>query len=140
MQLHISFQVLIYPQTDLTCSSLSHQEFDKGYLLEKKSIEWYKKQYLGKEGNPEDPRVSPLFVSDFSSLPPALIITAEFDPLRDEGELYAQKLKEAGVLVKLHRYRGMVHGFFQMGGILDDARQAIQEVGETLKAHFHEKI
>ena len=134
---HISFQVLIYPQTDLTCSTLSHQEYDKGYLLEKESIEWYKEQYLGKDGDAEDPRVSPLLASDFSALPPTLIITAEFDPLRDEGEIYAQKLQEAGVPVKLHRYNGMVHGFFQMGGILDDARQAIQEVGETLKNHFH---
>ncbi|MCB0386390.1 MAG: alpha/beta hydrolase fold domain-containing protein, partial [Bdellovibrionales bacterium] len=70
-------------------------------------------------------------------LPPALIITAEFDPLRDEGEIYAQRLKEGGVPVKLHRYKGMVHGFFQMAGILDDARLAIQEVAETLKTHFN---
>lgn len=132
----ISFQVLIYPQTDLTCSTLSHQEFDKGYLLEKESIDWYKQQYIGLEHTPEDPRISPLLATDHSSLPPALIITAEFDPLRDEGESYAQKLQEAGVPVTLHRYDGMVHGFFQMGGILDDARLAMQEVGETLKHHF----
>jgi len=135
--LNISFQVLIYPQTDLTCSTLTHQEFEKGYLLEKESIDWYKEQYLGKEGNPEDPRVSPLLAHDFSSLPPALILTAEFDPLRDEGEQYAQKLRAAGVPVKLHRYEGMVHGFLQMAGILDDARLAIQEIGETLKTHFN---
>ncbi len=133
----LSFQVLIYPQTDLTCSTLSHQEFEKGYLLEKESIEWYKTQYLGKGGKAEDPRISPLLAPDLSGLPPALIITAEFDPLRDEGEIYAQRLKEAGVPVKLHRYKGMVHGFFQMAGILDDARLAIQEVAETLKTHFN---
>jgi len=132
----ISFQVLIYPQTDLTFSTLSHQEYGSGYLLERDSIEWYKKQYLPPNHDPADPRVSPLFAADFSNLPPALIITAEFDPMRDEGETYAQKLKEKGVPVKLKRYKGMVHGFFQMAGLLDDARLAIAEVGETLKTHF----
>ncbi|QVL54847.1 MAG: alpha/beta hydrolase [Simkaniaceae bacterium] len=132
----ISFQVLIYPQTDLTCSSLSHLEYGSGYLLEKESIEWYRKQYLDSDHDLTDPRISPLYFPDFSSLPPALILTAEYDPMRDEGESYAQKLKEKGVPVKLKRYKGMVHGFFQMAGLLDDARLAIQEVGETLKAHF----
>ncbi len=133
----ISFQVLIYPQTDFTFSSLSHQEYSSGYLLERDSIEWYKKQYLPKGLDPTDPRISPLFAKDFSSLPPALVITAEFDPMRDEGEIYAQKLKSAGVPTTLKRYNGMVHGFFQMGGLLDDARLAIQTVGETLKTHFN---
>jgi acetyl esterase len=137
-QIHpkISFQVLVYPQTDFTFSSLSHQEYSTGYLLEKDSIEWYKKQYVPKNHDPMDPRISPLFAHDFSSLPPALIITAEYDPMRDEGEIYAQKLKSAGVPTTLKRYKGMVHGFFQMGGLLDEARLAINEVGETLKTHF----
>jgi len=136
MRPHISFQVLIYPQTDLTCSSLSHQTYGKGYLLEKESIDWYVKQYIGPDGDPRDPRISPLFAKDFSSLPPALILTAEFDPLRDEGEAYAQKLQSAGVPVTLKRYKGMVHGFFQMAGLVDEGRLAIEKVGETLKAHF----
>lgn len=134
--LNISFQVLIYPQTDLTCSMLSHQEYGSGYLLERESIEWYREQYLDGDHDLTDPRISPLYSSDFSSLPPALILTAEYDPMRDEGESYAQKLKEKGISVKLKRYQGMVHGFFQMAGLLDDARLAIQEVGETLKTHF----
>lgn len=132
----LSFQVLIYPQTDFTFSSLSHQEYSTGYLLEKDSIEWYKKQYIPKDYDLMDPRLSPLFANDFSSLPPALIITAEYDPMRDEGETYAQKLKSAGVPTTLKRYQGMVHGFFQMEGLLDDARLAINTVGETLKTHF----
>lgn len=132
----ISFQVLIYPQTDFTFSSLSQQEYSSGYLLERDSIEWYKKQYISKNQDPMDPRISPLYAHDFSSLPPALIITAEYDPMRDEGETYAQKLKSAGVPTELKRYKGMVHGFFQMEGILDETRLAINHVGETLKTHF----
>ena len=132
----ISFQVLIYPQTDFTFSSLSHQEYSTGYLLESDSIEWYKKQYIPKGHDPMDPHLSPLFAHDFSSLPPALIITAEYDPMRDEGETYAQKLKSAGVPTTLKRYKGMVHGFFQMEGLLDATRLAIKHVGETLKTHF----
>ncbi|MCB1107785.1 MAG: alpha/beta hydrolase, partial [Chlamydiia bacterium] len=133
---HISYQVLIYPQTDFTCAMLSHQEFGSGYLLEKTSIDWYKSQYLSPDHDLKDPRISPLYAKDFSSLPPALVITAEYDPMRDEGEAYAHKLKQSGVPTILKRYNGMVHGFFQMPGLLDDARLAIQEVGETLKAHF----
>ena len=137
ISLKISFQVLIYPQTDFTFSSLSHQEYGAGYLLERDSIEWYKKQYIPKDQDPMDSRLSPLYARDFSSLPPALIITAEYDPLRDEGETYAQKLKSAGVPTELKRYKGMVHGFFQMEGILDETRLAINHVGETLKTHFN---
>jgi len=132
----ISFQVLIYPQTDFTFSSLSQQEYSSGYLLERDSIEWYKKQYIPQDQDAMDPRISPLYAHDFSSLPPALIITAEYDPMRDEGETYAQKLKSAGVPTELKRYKGMVHGFFQMEGILDETRLAINHVGETLKTHF----
>ena len=132
----ISFQVLIYPQTDFTFSSLSQQEYSSGYLLERDSIEWYKKQYIPQDQDAMDPRISPLYAHDFSSLPPALIITAEYDPMRDEGETYAQKLKSAGVPTELKRYKGMVHGFFQMKGILDETRLAINHVGETLKTHF----
>jgi acetyl esterase len=132
----ISFQVLIYPQTDLTFSTPSHQEYGSGYLLERDSLEWYKKQYLPKNVSPENPHISPLFFHDFSSLPPALIITAEYDPMRDEGETYAECLRSAGVPTILKRYPGMVHGFFQMGGLIDEARLAMEQVGETLKTHF----
>ena len=137
VQPHISFQVLIYPQTDLTFSTLSHQEYGSGYLLERDSLEWYKKQYLPKKTDPTSPHISPLFARDFSSLPPALILSAEYDPMRDEGEIYAQKLQSAGVPTILKRYPGMVHGFFQMGGLIDDARLAMEFVGETFKKHFN---
>jgi len=132
----LACQVLIYPQTDLTCNQTSHREFAKGYLLEKESIDWYKRQYLSLEANLKDPRISPLWAKAFDHLPPALIITAEFDPLRDEGEAYATKLKAAGTPVTLRRYDGMVHGFFQMGGVVDEGNLAIQEVGAFLKKHL----
>lgn len=135
-QVSLSCQVLIYPQTDLTFSSNAHQTYGTGYLLERESLEWYKKQYLPKNADSKDPSISPLFAKDFTSLPPTLILTAEYDPLRDEGEDYAQKLAAAGVPTIHQRYEGMVHGFFQMGGIIEEGRLAIETVGKTLKAHF----
>lgn len=132
----LSFQVLVYPQTDLTFSTSSHQEYGSGYLIERESLEWYKKQYLPQDIDPKNPRISPLFASDFSSLPPALILTAEYDPMRDEGEAYAERLQTAGVPTILKRYQGMVHGFFQMRRLIDEARLAIKQVGETLQHHF----
>ncbi|GAB4184937.1 MAG: alpha/beta hydrolase [Simkaniaceae bacterium] len=132
----IIFQVLIYPQTDYTRQFPSHKEFAKGYLLEEESLIWYANQYLPESADPRNPKISPLWAEDFSNLPPAFIITAEYDPLRDEGEAYAQKLKEAGIKVIHHRYEGMTHGFFQMGGILDAANRAMEEVGEALKLAF----
>lgn len=135
-RIHLSFQLLICPQTDLTCSSLSHETFATGFLLERTSIDWYKEQYLSETEDTKNPQISPLLATDFSSLPPAFILTAELDPLRDEGETYAHKLKEAGVSVEHHRYEGMVQGFFQMGGVLDIARLAHQKVGKALQTHF----
>jgi acetyl esterase len=135
----IAFQLLIYPQVDYTRSYRSHKEFARGYLLEEDSLIWYAKQYLPEDIEPQNPRVSPLFAEQFSRLPPALIITAEYDPLRDEAEAYAEKLKAANVKVIVHRYEGMTHGFFQMAGVLEPATQAMEEVGEALKLAFGAK-
>jgi len=132
----ISYQVLIYPQMDFTLSTLSHEEYAAGYLLERDSIEWYRSQYLKNNEDLTDPRISPLYAKDFSDLPPAFIVTAEYDPMQDEGEFYAQKLKDHDVPVEYKKYPGMVHGFFQMAGILDTAKLAISDVGNALKNHF----
>ncbi len=133
---NIVFEVLIYPQTDYTRQFPSHKKFAKGFLLEEESIKWYAKQYLPENIDVRNPKISPLWAEDFCDLPPALVITAEYDPLRDEGEAYAAKLKEAGVKVIQHRYEGMTHGFFQMGGLLAPANRAMEEVGEALKLAF----
>src|SRR5690606_25366583 len=91
----IDFQLLVYPVTDLTLSHPSIDENAEGYLLTKATMEWFVGSYLGADDDPSDPAVSPLRAADLAGLPPALILTAEFDPLRDEGEAYAAALSRA---------------------------------------------
>ena len=113
-------QVLFYPATD--CASLdtpSFKEFgDKSFGLPKRDVDWFLDQYVPDPRDRRDPRVSPLLAMEFHNLPPALVVTAEFDVLRDEGEAYAGCLEEAGVPVKLMRCNGMVHGFLSLTGLI----------------------
>ena len=129
----IDFQLLVYPVTDCTLSSPSMDENAEGYLLTKKGMEWFVAHYLG-EADPKHPSVSPLHADTLAGLPPALVITAEFDPLRDEGEAYASKLRDAGVPVELVRYDGQIHGFFGLAGVLEDGRDAVDRAGAALRA------
>jgi len=129
----LAFQVLIYPMLDATASSASYVEFASGYGFSREKSLWYFDQYLPPEVDPRAPRVSPLFESDLAGLPPTLIVTAECDPLRDEGEAYAQKLRDAGVEVDVRRYRGMIHGFFQMTGALERSRRLHRELGDWMR-------
>jgi acetyl esterase len=91
-------------------------------------LAWYYQTYRGNECDPKDPRVSPILAADLSDLPPALIITAEFDTLRDEAEAYAKRLQMAGVRTRYTCYPGMVHGFLQMRGLVPDAQTATEEI------------
>jgi acetyl esterase len=128
----VDFQLLVYPVTDLTLGHPSMEENAEGYFLTKASMEWFVDCYLG-DRERKDPAVSPLFADDLSGLPPALVITAEYDPLRDEGEAYATRLQEAGVPTQHLRYDGQIHGFFAMASMLDDARAALDVAGAALR-------
>jgi acetyl esterase len=129
----IDFQLLVYPVTDLTLSHPSIDENAEGYFLTKASMQWFVGHYLG-DADPKDPAVSPLHADDLSGLPPALVITAELDPLRDEGQAYAQRLREAGVPVELLHYDGQIHGFVGMATMLDDGKDALDRAGAALRA------
>ena len=128
----IDFQLLVYPVTDCTLSTASIDENAEGYFLTKAGMEWFVGHYVG-EGDPKDPAVSPLHADTLAGLPPALVITAEFDPLRDEGEAYAAKLRDAGVPVEQVRYDGQIHGFFGLAGVLEDGRHAVDRAGAALR-------
>lgn len=134
----IVFQLLVYPGVDLTMSLPSIEENADGYLLTKASMEWFVEHYLSGGGDPKDPRVSPLFVDDevLAAAPPAHVITAEFDPLRDEGESYAARLVDAGVATTHTRYDGEIHAFFSFPVLIPTALVAIEESATHLRQAF----
>jgi acetyl esterase len=127
-------QVLVYPVVDLTMSQPSYVENAEGYFLTRATMQWFIESYAAPE--PKDPGCSPLHADDLSGLPPAFILTAEFDPLRDEGDLYAARLAEAGVDVEHVRYPGQVHPFVGLLGMVDDAADALDRIGARLRAAF----
>ena len=130
----LRYQLLVYPATDLTMSQPSHVDNGEGYLLTNQATSWFLGHYLGPDDDPKNPSLSPHFTDDLSGVADAFIITAEFDPLRDEGEAYAARLRDSGVAVDLNRYDGMVHGFFQMGGVTPVADAAVSEAASHLRA------
>jgi acetyl esterase/lipase len=126
-------QVLIYPVTDVMRETGSYADFAEGYMLTRDSMRWFIAHYLRSRDDARDWRVSPLRVPSLAGLPPALIVTAGFDPLRDEGEMYAGRLRDAGVMVDYVCYGGMVHGFAGMGKLIDTAQRAVSLIGDTLR-------
>jgi alpha/beta hydrolase family protein len=136
-QLHdiIRLQILLYPQTDLTMSQPSVDENAEGYLLTRNGCKHFRSQYLGEYADVKDPFASPLFAKDtqLAGAPPALVITAELDPLGDEGEAYAARLKEAGVPVDLVRFDGMIHTFYAaLGAMIPATDEALDLVVEAV--------
>jgi len=135
----IRFQLLVYPVTDLRMNTVSYEDNAEGYFLTREMMVWFRGHYVGADvGAREDPKVSPLLAHDgvFAALPPALIVTAEFDPLRDEGEAYGKRLQAAGVDATVTRFDGMIHGFFSMRDVLPDGAAAIEEAGQALRKHL----
>jgi acetyl esterase len=129
-------QLLIYPATDAACDTASHRDNAQGYLLTTEAMAWFWNHYCPDRARRGDWRASPLRAGDLRGLPPAHVITAEFDPLRDEGEAYAARLRAAGVPVRLERYDGMIHGFVSMGAVIATGRRAIREAVAELRAAF----
>ncbi|SFT50194.1 acetyl esterase [Geodermatophilus amargosae] len=120
-------QFLIYPAVDAEGEYPSRVENAKGYFLEKDTMDWFYGHYAGAWDDAKDARLSPLHHADLSGLPPAVVVTAEYDPLRDEGEAYGRALEAAGVQADVLRYDGMIHGFFDMGAFSPAAQTAIDQ-------------
>lgn len=132
----IVFQLLIYPVTNYALNTTSYRTNADGYMLTKGAMEWFWNHYLSSPDDGANPYASPLRATNLAGLPPALVITAEYDPLRDEGIAYADKLRAAGVHVTHTYYEGMIHGFFTMGHILERGKEAIDEACTALRQAF----
>ena len=130
----LKFQLLIYPLVDFYDESPSMQQYSKDHFLTREGMDWFRETYLRSREAGLEPTASPMNAADFQGLPPAMIVTGECDPLRDQGEAYARKLQAAGVQVELKRYEGMIHPFFQFAGILDTAKVAIADAASAVRA------
>jgi len=128
----IAFQVLIVPVTELSSRAASHREFAEGYGLTSADMEWFGRHYVRTEADADEPHASVLR-ADLHDMPPAFVITAECDPLRDDGEAYAEKLRKLGIAARYKRYPGMFHGFMSFPGVLPEASEAFEDAGEGLR-------
>jgi acetyl esterase len=129
----LRFQLLVYPVADADFERASYRDNADGYFLTRAAMQWFWDQYVPNAAQRADPYASPLRARSLAGLPPALVISAEFDPLRDEGEAYAEALRRAGVAVQCSRYDGQIHGFFGMGYAIDRARSALDEAATALR-------
>ena len=132
----ICLQLLVYPMVDMVGDHPSMRENAEGYLLSANRIEWFKERYLPDAGDRTNPLASPLHAPDLAGQPPAIIVTAGLDPLRDEAEAYGERLRAAGVEALVTRYAGLVHGFLQMSALSAGASQAIAETVAATRAHL----
>ncbi|WP_433755169.1 alpha/beta hydrolase [Nocardia sp. CA-135398] len=129
----IAHQLLIYPMLDPARDTASYRENAYGYFVTDDHLRWYWEQYLASDADAENPYAAPPRAADLSGLPPAYIITAEFDPLRDEGEAYGRRLRDAGVETVTVRYDGQFHGFFSMADNLSDAKEAADQAFSAMR-------
>lgn len=128
----LCWQLLVYPITDCDLDTPSYRENAVGYLLTRAGMAWFWDHYLPDPASRAHPHASPLRAPDLSNLPPAYVITAEYDPLRDEGESYARRLRDAGVPTRLDRFEGMVHGFLRRTDRLDRSHEALRRIAEEM--------
>lgn len=134
-------QLLIYPSTDLEMTLRpSLVENGEGYWLTAKDIAWFRSHYLKDASEALHPHASPIHAPDLRRLPQALVVTAEYDPLRDEGERYGARLREAGVATVISRYDGMIHGFFTLPGLVDKSDLVLEEACAWLRSVFAEAV
>ena len=129
----LAMQLLLYPVTDANLETRSYLEYAEGYMLTREAMGWFWNHYLPDQAQREHEYASPLRAEDLSNLPPALVITAECDPLCDEGDAYAERLKQAGVPVTYTRYPGMIHGFIRRARVLQDGRTALEQISQALR-------
>jgi acetyl esterase len=127
-------QLLVYPVTDARCDSPSYTENREGYFLTETMMKWFWNHYLPKPADGANPLASPMRAASLDGLPPALVITAEFDPLRDEGEAYGARLQEAGIATTVTRYNGVVHGFFAMTTVFNQAGPALDQAAAAIRS------
>lgn len=132
----LAFQLLIYPCAAPEPETPSHHKFAEGYVLSRNTVTWFFKHYQRNRADSNDFRFAPLVADDLANLPPALVLVAGYDPLRDEGVDYAKRLIEAGNRVRLVNYEGMIHGFILMGGAVDAAKRAVAESAQALREAF----
>ncbi|HEY6879717.1 MAG TPA: alpha/beta hydrolase, partial [Polyangiales bacterium] len=130
-----ALQLLIYPVVDTSRDSDSVNTFAEGLMLTRADIYWFREQYVG-DADRHDPRISPLLARDLSGLPKAIVISAGFDPLRDEGEAYAHALEAAGNQVVLRRFPQLIHGFINFAAVSPASRDALMEIAQLVRRHF----
>jgi acetyl esterase len=134
-EISVAFQLLIYPMTDQSKPYPSYERNASGYMLTTAALNWFMDNYIPDHEDRKDPMASPMLRPSLKGLPPALIISAEFDPLVDENEAYAKRLKEAGVACDYVCFPGMIHPFFTLGGVVADTKKA-----EALAAQHLRKL
>jgi acetyl esterase len=127
-----AFQLLIYPATDMTRSQASHRHFADGLMLTRRATDWFMENYLPSSDLARDFRASPSFAADLSGLPPALVVCAGFDPLRDEGRVYAERMRASGVQVEYVCAEGLIHGFLHTAGVLQESARILTLITRRL--------
>ena len=129
----VALQILIYPMTDQSRAYPSYERNASGYMLTTAALYWFMDNYIPDHEDRKDPRASPMLRASLKGLPPALVISAEFDPLVDENEAYAKRLREAGVACDYVCFPGMIHPFFTLGGVVEDTAKAEKLCGDAMR-------